>query len=42
MTFWTARVSRLAAAPFDDVVAGRYPVKGTCPHCGQVFQRGRS
>ena len=27
-------VSRIALVPFDDVVAGRYPVKGTCPHCG--------
>jgi hypothetical protein len=29
------RVSRLAAVPFDDVVAGRYPVRGTCSHCGR-------
>ena len=28
-------VARLAAVPFDDVVAGRYPVPGTCPHCGR-------
>ena len=26
------RVSRLACVPFDDVVVGRYPVKGMCPH----------
>lgn len=30
------RVARMAAVPFDDVVAGRYPVKGMCPHCGRV------
>lgn len=29
------RVARLAAVPFDDVVAGKYPVKGMCPHCGR-------
>ena len=30
------RVARLAGVPFDDVVAGRWPVKGMCPHCGHV------
>lgn len=30
------RVSRLAMVPFDDVTTGKYPVKGTCPHCGHV------
>ena len=29
------QVSRLACVPFDDVVAGRYPVDGMCPHCGR-------
>jgi DNA-binding XRE family transcriptional regulator len=29
------KVSRLAEIPFDDVVAGKYPVKGMCPHCGR-------
>lgn len=29
------QVSRLACAPFDDVVSGRYPLAGTCPHCGR-------
>jgi DNA-binding XRE family transcriptional regulator len=29
------QVSRLAGVPFDDVVTGKYPVKGTCPHCGR-------
>jgi DNA-binding XRE family transcriptional regulator len=28
------KVARLARVPFDDVTGGRYPVKGTCPHCG--------
>jgi hypothetical protein len=30
------RVARLAAVPFDDLLAGRYPVRGACPHCGHV------
>ena len=29
------RVARLVEVPFDDVATGRYPVKGTCPHCGR-------
>ena len=29
------RISRLACVPFDDVTSGRYPVPGTCPHCGR-------
>lgn len=29
------RVSRLACVPFDDVVAGRWPSQGMCPHCGR-------
>lgn len=29
------RVSRVAGVAFDDVVAGRWPVLGTCPHCGR-------
>jgi hypothetical protein len=29
------RVSRLAQVPFDDVTSGKYPVAGTCPHCGR-------
>ena len=30
----TVRVARLAAVSVDDVLAGRYPPVGTCPHCG--------
>lgn len=30
------RVARLAGVGLDDLLAGRYPVKGMCPHCGQV------
>lgn len=26
------RVSRLAGVPFDEVVAGKYPPVGACPH----------
>jgi hypothetical protein len=29
------RVARLAQVGIDDLLAGRYPVKGTCPHCGR-------
>jgi hypothetical protein len=29
------RVARLAGVGLDDVLAGRWPVKGMCPHCGQ-------
>ncbi len=29
------RVSRVAGVGFDDVVSGRWPVLGTCPHCGR-------
>jgi hypothetical protein len=29
------RVARLAAVGVDDFLAGRYPVKGMCPHCGR-------
>ena len=35
-SLWPIQVSRLAAVPFDDVVTGRYPVKGMCPHCGHA------
>lgn len=29
------RVAKMAGVAFDDVVAGRWPVRGTCPHCGR-------
>lgn len=28
------RVARLAKVSVDDVIAGRFPAEGTCPHCG--------
>jgi len=28
------RVARLAKVGVDDVLAGRFPLPGTCPHCG--------
>lgn len=28
------RVARFAKVPVDDVLAGRFPAPGTCPHCG--------
>ncbi len=30
------RAARLAGASVDDVLAGRWPVDGACPHCGRV------
>jgi hypothetical protein len=29
------RVARWAAVPLEDVLAGRWPVPGSCPMCGQ-------
>jgi hypothetical protein len=28
-------VAKIAMVPFDDVVSGRFPIRGTCPHCGR-------
>ena len=28
------RVARFAKVSVDDVLAGRFPAPGTCPHCG--------
>jgi hypothetical protein len=28
------RVARLANVSVDDVLTGRFPAPGTCPHCG--------
>jgi prepilin signal peptidase PulO-like enzyme (type II secretory pathway) len=28
------QVSRLTMVPFDDLLAGKYPPAGACPHCG--------
>lgn len=30
------RVARLAKVSVDDVLTGRFPAPGTCPHCGHV------
>jgi hypothetical protein len=30
------RVARLAQVGMDDLLAGKYPVNGMCPHCGHV------
>jgi hypothetical protein len=29
------RVARFAQVGMDDLLAGKYPIKGTCPHCGR-------
>ena len=28
------RVARLAGVPVDDVLIGKFPPSGVCPHCG--------
>lgn len=30
------RVARFAKVGVDDVLTGRFPAPGTCPHCGHV------
>jgi hypothetical protein len=29
------RIAKFAAVGVDDVLCGRFPAAGTCPHCGQ-------
>ena len=29
------RIARLASVGVDDVLTGRFPPAGTCPHCGR-------
>jgi hypothetical protein len=29
------RIARFAKVAVDDVLAGRFPPEGTCPHCGR-------
>lgn len=29
------RAARVARVPLEDVLAGRWPIAGACPHCGQ-------
>jgi hypothetical protein len=30
------RVARLAGVTFEDVIAGKWPPTGACPHCGRL------
>lgn len=30
------RLARFAAVPVDDLLTGRFPAPGTCPHCGRA------
>jgi hypothetical protein len=30
------RVARVAGVPLEDVLAGKWPVEGACPHCGRT------
>ena len=30
------RAAKVACVPFDDIVTGKYPPDGMCPHCGHV------
>lgn len=32
------RVARFAKVSVDDVLAGRFPAPGTCPHCGHCSE----
>ena len=32
----TIRVARLAGVTVDDLLKGKFPPKGTCPHCGHT------
>ena len=34
------RVARFAGVGVDDVLTGKFPPAGTCPHCGHVNQAG--
>jgi hypothetical protein len=34
------RVARLAEVGVDDLLAGKYPPAGTCPHCGHCKSPG--
>jgi DNA-binding XRE family transcriptional regulator len=29
------RIARVAGVPLEDVLGGRWPVEGMCPHCGR-------
>jgi hypothetical protein len=30
------RAARVAGVPLEEVLAGRWPVSGACPHCGRA------
>ena len=32
------RIAKFAKVGVDDVLAGRFPAPGTCPHCGQPMK----
>jgi hypothetical protein len=36
------RIAKLASVPVDDVLTGRFPPPGTCPHCGHTDSRGEA
>jgi hypothetical protein len=29
------RIARMAGVSVEDVISGRFPVAGACPHCGR-------
>lgn len=35
----TFRIARLVKVGVDDLLAGRFPPPGTCPHCGHRAER---
>jgi hypothetical protein len=34
------RIAKFAGASVDQVLEGRFPAPGTCPHCGHVDSKG--
>lgn len=34
------RIAKLAKVGVDDVLTGRFPAPGTCPHCGHCKETG--
>ena len=38
-TSMVLRVARFAGVGLADLLAGRYPVKGMCPHCGCIVEK---
>jgi len=33
------RIARVVKVPVDDILGGRFPERGACPHCGQPMPK---